>query len=114
MFSMKILLSIIVTVIYLLFSLISFIGIENISPVTLIRHCVLVTGFIPWCFWMYSINIEKSSRIRLHLIAVVVTISHILVYAVSAHNDGLAYWSIQFIEISFIYYLINRYMNLEN
>ena len=63
-------------------------------------------GLIPLMCWLAFLLLKNRGRAFFLWLAVGVTIFHIFLFAVSAHSDGATYWSIQFIEIAALCFLV--------
>lgn len=76
---------------------------ENLAPIDMleiIRHVILVAGLIPLCSWLTVIFLANHETVgKLLLLAVLITVYHYFLFAVSAHFDGIYYWSGQLVEI---------------
>jgi|GEM_PF-6738732 len=102
----KLALSLFLTAIYFFIVWIASVDLGEKSFISVVRHAVLITGFVPWCFWMFSLLSNKGLKFILY--AVLVTVFHVFVFAVSAHYDGLMYWFIQLIELIFLVPIVNH------
>ncbi|MFJ3450220.1 hypothetical protein ACIPM0_18665 [Pseudomonas sichuanensis] len=86
--------------IYFLFCYISLKVGGGADVLSFIRHVVLVTGLVPLLAWLILIFFAVPPIfIRLVIFVVVLMVYHYFLFAVSAHYDGLYYWSVQLGEV---------------
>ncbi|WP_157966861.1 hypothetical protein [Pseudomonas sichuanensis] len=92
--------------VYVLFCYLATRGGE-LTLLQILRHVILVSGLVPLCSWLLVIFKSTSATIvKSFIFAVLITIYHIFLFAVSAHRDGLHYWGVQFFEFAGFYALI--------
>ena len=73
---------------------------DEMTFVKVVRHVILVAGLIPACAWLVVILWSNNATLgKLMMLAVVITIYHGILFAVSAHKDDMSYWIAQSIEI---------------
>ncbi|MDU9405463.1 hypothetical protein RTH46_23545 [Pseudomonas sp. zfem004] len=79
----------------------------ELTLLQILRHVILVTGFVPLCSWLLVIFKSTSATIfKSFVFALLITIYHVFLFAVSAHRDGLYYWGVQLFEFAGFYALI--------
>lgn len=72
----------------------------ELTLLQILRHVILVSGLVPLCSWLLVIFKSTSATIvKSFIFAVLITIYHIFLFAVSAHRDGLHYWGCSFLNL---------------
>jgi hypothetical protein len=98
--------AIVITVLYASSCLVGYLGLDEHSLINVIQHVVLVSGIVPLSFWLALLLVPSSSRLKLLLLAIAVTMFHYFVAVVTAHVDGAAAWSVQLVEIATLWPLL--------
>lgn len=79
----------------------------ELTLLEIVRHVVLVTGLVPLCSWLLVIFKSTSATVLKSVVfAVLITVYHVFLFAVSAHRDGFYYWGVQLVEFVGFYVLI--------
>lgn len=85
--------------VYVLFCYLATRGGE-LTLLQILRHVILVTGLVPLCSWLLVIFKSTSATIvKSFIFAILITMYHVFLFAVSAHRDGLHYWGVQLVEL---------------
>lgn len=104
---LKLALSVPLAAVYILLVYIASHSAGGATAIDVLRHVVLAAGLAPLCAWLVAIHFAmKSNVVKLLIGAIGMTILHWVVLAVSAHYDGLQYWSFQAIEVGALLQLI--------
>ena len=93
--------------IYLLFSSLVYVGLDDPTVITIVRHAVLVSGLAPAICWI-SLLVSRKLHLKYCLSVLFITAFHVFVFAVSAHKDGVIYWGVQTLEIVVLFIILWR------
>lgn len=100
-FLLKIALSIPPAMVYLALLYVASHSLDDREVIRVLRHIVLAAGLVPLCAWVIVIfSARRANVAKLLAAAIGITMVHWVVVAVSAHFDGLLFWSVQAIEIA--------------
>lgn len=88
------------TLIYGFICWIAYTGANSNGVTDFVRHVVLIPGLVPYVLSVSLLVLPGPRSIWIQIGVVLVTLClHFVVFAISAHSDGLIYWVIQSIEL---------------
>ncbi len=85
--------------------------ISSRSFISFIKYSILITGFVPWIFWIFFLSLQPN--IRFFIYAILTVLFHYVVAAFAANSDTLIYWTLQITELSLLIPLWFMYKKLK-
>lgn len=84
-------------------------GLDSSTPIEVIRHAIFVTGLGPLCAWLLVVFCTQCQGVmKMFSLAMIITVYHFVLFAVSAHYDGFSYWGLQFGEFALLWVLVRK------
>ena len=105
---LKIFVAVCMVLSYLALCVLAQLGLGRSDVSDFVRHVVLVPGLVPLVCWLGFFFISSPRSASLFWLAVVVTLFHVFVFAVSAHFDCPRYWGVQLAEIVSLWFLARQ------